>query len=374
MDEVGRQPIVAHNDPSPARDRVLRIYEQRHEPLNILVSLPSLDAIKRAVEHGPGRGDPARGGARWPSCRGANWSPSPCRNCSCAAAAAGVPQGGRPLARRARVPARRRRTWRADRSGSTARPVERRSGSQRGLEPADVRAAGRRPRATASKSAVRGAVASQVPGEKASRAGSRHGAGGHDDRAAPHRQRRQVDGDASRRGSRSTGAISALDVVRPHASRTARRGPSRCRRRSPRTTRRRSRLMPQRAMRLRRVLARRAAAEVAVHEQHGRARAARVVERVRAARGRAGPAVVLEDVRLEAVEAHRAQEARRHDAVGVDVVAAQRRRARPLMVIDASRAPAASAARRSPRPPRRPPPPSPGSSAACARSDCPAGP
>lgn len=50
MDEVGRQPIVAHNDPSPARERVLRIYEQRREALNIVVSLPSLDAIKRAVE------------------------------------------------------------------------------------------------------------------------------------------------------------------------------------------------------------------------------------------------------------------------------------------------------------------------------------
>lgn len=54
MDEVGRQPIVAHNDPSPARDRVLRLYEQRREELNILLSLPSLDAIKRAVGMGLG--------------------------------------------------------------------------------------------------------------------------------------------------------------------------------------------------------------------------------------------------------------------------------------------------------------------------------
>jgi len=54
MEEVGRQPIVAHNDPSPARDRVLRLYERRHEELNIRVSLPSLDAIKRAVEMGMG--------------------------------------------------------------------------------------------------------------------------------------------------------------------------------------------------------------------------------------------------------------------------------------------------------------------------------
>lgn len=54
MDEVGRQSIVAHNDPSPARDRVLRLYEQRHEQLNITVSLPSLDAIKSAVTTGMG--------------------------------------------------------------------------------------------------------------------------------------------------------------------------------------------------------------------------------------------------------------------------------------------------------------------------------
>jgi DNA-binding transcriptional LysR family regulator len=54
LDEVGRQPIVAHNDPSPARERVLRISEERHAPLNISLSLPSLDGIKRAVELGLG--------------------------------------------------------------------------------------------------------------------------------------------------------------------------------------------------------------------------------------------------------------------------------------------------------------------------------
>lgn len=54
MAEVGRQPIVAHNDPSPARERVLRVYERRHEELNIQVSLPSLDAVKRAVGMGLG--------------------------------------------------------------------------------------------------------------------------------------------------------------------------------------------------------------------------------------------------------------------------------------------------------------------------------
>jgi DNA-binding transcriptional LysR family regulator len=54
MEEMGRLTIVAHNDPSPARDRVLRMYEQRHAALNIRLSLPSLDSIKRAVEMGLG--------------------------------------------------------------------------------------------------------------------------------------------------------------------------------------------------------------------------------------------------------------------------------------------------------------------------------
>lgn len=54
LEEVGRQTIIAHNDPSPARERVLRISEERHAPLNISLSLPSLDGIKRAVEMGVG--------------------------------------------------------------------------------------------------------------------------------------------------------------------------------------------------------------------------------------------------------------------------------------------------------------------------------
>jgi DNA-binding transcriptional LysR family regulator len=54
MEEMGRQTIIAHNDPSPARDKVLRLYEQRHAALNIRMSLPSLDSIKRAVEMGLG--------------------------------------------------------------------------------------------------------------------------------------------------------------------------------------------------------------------------------------------------------------------------------------------------------------------------------
>ena len=54
MEQVGREVVIAHNDPSPARERVLRLYEQRHAAINIQIALPSLDAIKRAVEMGAG--------------------------------------------------------------------------------------------------------------------------------------------------------------------------------------------------------------------------------------------------------------------------------------------------------------------------------
>lgn len=50
MDDVASEAVVAHNDPSPARERVLRLFEQRHLPLRMVISLPSLDGIKRAVE------------------------------------------------------------------------------------------------------------------------------------------------------------------------------------------------------------------------------------------------------------------------------------------------------------------------------------
>jgi len=54
LEEVGRQVVIAHNDPSPTRDRVLRAYERRRTAINIQISLPSLDGIKRAVEMGIG--------------------------------------------------------------------------------------------------------------------------------------------------------------------------------------------------------------------------------------------------------------------------------------------------------------------------------
>src|SRR6478735_4265655 len=42
--------LVGANEASPARKRVLRLFEQRQEQLNITLALPSLDGIKRAVE------------------------------------------------------------------------------------------------------------------------------------------------------------------------------------------------------------------------------------------------------------------------------------------------------------------------------------
>jgi DNA-binding transcriptional LysR family regulator len=49
LTECARQTVIAHNDPSHVRERVLRMFEQHHIPANILVSLPSLEGIKRAV-------------------------------------------------------------------------------------------------------------------------------------------------------------------------------------------------------------------------------------------------------------------------------------------------------------------------------------
>ena len=54
IEEVGREVVIAHNDPSPTRDRVLRAYERKRTSINIQISLPSLDGIKRAVEMGIG--------------------------------------------------------------------------------------------------------------------------------------------------------------------------------------------------------------------------------------------------------------------------------------------------------------------------------
>src|SRR3977135_411255 len=50
MEDIAEERVVAHNDPSPARERVLRLVAKHHVPLKMVIALPSLDGIKRAVE------------------------------------------------------------------------------------------------------------------------------------------------------------------------------------------------------------------------------------------------------------------------------------------------------------------------------------
>src|SRR5262245_16684108 len=51
MAEFAQETVIAHSEPTPARDQVLRQAELRHAPINIQIALPSLEGIKRAVEH-----------------------------------------------------------------------------------------------------------------------------------------------------------------------------------------------------------------------------------------------------------------------------------------------------------------------------------
>ena len=68
------------------------------------------------------------------------------------------------------------------------------------------------------------------------------------------------------------------------------------------------------------MLARRSATEVAVHDEDRGAQISGGL--LKACDGSCG-AVIFEQMPLETFEGHRAQKARRHDAIGVEVVAAQ---------------------------------------------------
>jgi len=52
--ELGEETFIAHNAPSPYRQKVLESFEKHRTRLNIAVELPSLEAIKRLVERGVG--------------------------------------------------------------------------------------------------------------------------------------------------------------------------------------------------------------------------------------------------------------------------------------------------------------------------------
>ena len=52
--ELGAETFIAHNVPSPYRERVVKTFEKYRTPLNISMEMPTLEAIKRMVENGMG--------------------------------------------------------------------------------------------------------------------------------------------------------------------------------------------------------------------------------------------------------------------------------------------------------------------------------
>jgi DNA-binding transcriptional LysR family regulator len=48
--EWAREPIIFHNDPSPARERAIELAAKHTTALNVRVAIPTLDGIKAAVE------------------------------------------------------------------------------------------------------------------------------------------------------------------------------------------------------------------------------------------------------------------------------------------------------------------------------------
>ncbi len=52
--QLGTESFVAHNAPSPYRQKVIEAFDRHNTPLNISVELPSLEAIKKLVQTGDG--------------------------------------------------------------------------------------------------------------------------------------------------------------------------------------------------------------------------------------------------------------------------------------------------------------------------------
>ena len=52
--DLGAESFIAHNVPSPYREKVVRTFEKYRTPLNISLEMPTLEAIKRFVEGGMG--------------------------------------------------------------------------------------------------------------------------------------------------------------------------------------------------------------------------------------------------------------------------------------------------------------------------------
>jgi DNA-binding transcriptional LysR family regulator len=52
--ELGAEAFIAHNVPSPYREKVIKTFEKHRTPLNISMEMPTLESIKRLVEEGSG--------------------------------------------------------------------------------------------------------------------------------------------------------------------------------------------------------------------------------------------------------------------------------------------------------------------------------
>jgi DNA-binding transcriptional LysR family regulator len=52
--ELGAEAFIAHNVPSPYREKVVKTFAQARTPLNISMEMPTLESIKRLVEQGLG--------------------------------------------------------------------------------------------------------------------------------------------------------------------------------------------------------------------------------------------------------------------------------------------------------------------------------
>jgi len=52
--ELGAESFIAHNVPSPYREKVIKTFEKHRTPLNISMEMPTLESIKRLVEEGLG--------------------------------------------------------------------------------------------------------------------------------------------------------------------------------------------------------------------------------------------------------------------------------------------------------------------------------
>jgi len=52
--DLGAEAFIAHNVPSPYREKVIKTFAQARTPLNISMEMPTLESIKRLVEQGMG--------------------------------------------------------------------------------------------------------------------------------------------------------------------------------------------------------------------------------------------------------------------------------------------------------------------------------